>query len=318
MRIVILVACFWFATNTLESKIVFYSDRDGNYEIYTMNSDGTHQTRLGFGYAPNSMPVWSPNGRQIAFESYREGNREVYVMDADGKKQRNLPRHPALDAFPSWSLDGSQIVFASARNDGRSGDLNLFVMDADGGNVRQLTNIAHASRPKWSMANGWWILFEGYFNKLQPTQEIYVIRADGAGLRQISQPTNKHKIFASWSPNSEQILYTETTTFKVDNMFPTIATLDAAGQKVIRSEPIPIPLKVFQPVAFSADGKSILFSGKKQKRWNIYRLHLHNRKLIRLTNTPFKDVGPHEWNPRLSVSPQGLTSTLWGKIKTIK
>ena len=317
MRIIIAVVCLWLATSALESKIVFYSNRDRNYEIYMMDSDGTNQTRLGFDYGPNSMPVWSPNGRQIAFESYREGNREVYVIDADGKKQRNLTRQPALDAFPSWSPDGSQIVFASARNDGRSGDLNLFVMDSDGGNVRQLTNMEHASRPQWSALDGW-ILFEGYVNKAQLMQEIYVIHPDGVGLKQISQPTNRHKIFASWSPNGEQILYTETTTFNVDNMFPTIATLDPAGQKVISSELIPIPLKVFQPVAFSADGKSILFSGKKQKRWNIYRLHLHNRKLIRLTNTPFKDVGPNEWNPRLSAPLQGLTPTLLGKIKANK
>ena len=101
MRIVILVACLWLVTSPLWGKIVFYSYRDRNYEIYTMDSGETNQPQLGFDYGPNSMPVWSPNGRQIVFESYREGNREVYVMDADGKKQRNLIRPPALYAFPS-------------------------------------------------------------------------------------------------------------------------------------------------------------------------------------------------------------------------
>ena len=180
MRIIIPVVCLWLATSPLYGKIVFQSNRDGNTEIYTMNSDGTNQTRLGFDYGPNSMPVWSPNGQQIAFESYREGNREVYVMDADGKKHRNLTRPPALDAFPSWSPDGSQIVFASARNDGRSGDLNLFVMDSDGGNVQQVTDFWGTGDPNGQHWMGGFSL-RGYVNKAQLMQEIYVIHPDGVG-----------------------------------------------------------------------------------------------------------------------------------------
>ena len=95
MRIVILVACLWVATPPLWGKIVFYSDRDGNYEIYTMNADGSNQTRLTFNQAGDFAPAWSPNGRQIVFASFRddehladigldEHNAEIYVMDADG------------------------------------------------------------------------------------------------------------------------------------------------------------------------------------------------------------------------------------------
>ena len=85
LRISVFVACLWAATSPLHAKIVFYSHRDGNWEIYTMNSDGSNQTRLTFNEAADSAPAWSPNGRQIAFDSNRDGNDEVYVMDADGK-----------------------------------------------------------------------------------------------------------------------------------------------------------------------------------------------------------------------------------------
>ena len=67
-------------------------------------------------------------------------------MDADGSNQRNLTRHPASDALPNWSPDGSQIAFDSDRD----GDLNVYVMDADGGNIRQLTRTKFATAPKWS------------------------------------------------------------------------------------------------------------------------------------------------------------------------
>ena len=76
-------------------------------------------------------------------------------------------------------------------------------------------------------------------------------------------------------------------------------------------------------MVFSADGQSILFSGKKKigkkkNQWNIYRFQLRNRKLIQLTDSRFQDTAPHEGNPRLSVSPEHLTPTLWGEIKATK
>lgn len=100
MRIVILVACLWAVMSPLQSKIVFYSLRDGNHEIYKMDSDGNNQTRLTFNEAADSAPAWSPNGQQITFHSYRDGNVEVYMMDADGKNQRRLTHHPGIDAYP--------------------------------------------------------------------------------------------------------------------------------------------------------------------------------------------------------------------------
>ena len=70
MRIAILVACLWLVTNPLWGKIVFYSHRDGNTEIYTMDSDGSNSIRLTFNEARDKFPTWSPNGQQIAFHSY--------------------------------------------------------------------------------------------------------------------------------------------------------------------------------------------------------------------------------------------------------
>lgn len=74
MRIVILVVSLWLATSPLWGKIVFYSNRDGNYDIYTMNSDGGKQTRLTFNEAHDIRPAWSSDGQQIAFSSLRDGN----------------------------------------------------------------------------------------------------------------------------------------------------------------------------------------------------------------------------------------------------
>ena len=70
---------------------------------------------------------------------------------------------------------------------------------------------------------------------------------------------------------------------------------------------------VYHSAAFSADGKAILFAGKRNDDldWNIYRFRLADRKLTQLTDSPGDDLAPQEWNLPLSVSPQELIPTLW-------
>ena len=85
------------------TKIVFESRRDGNREIYVMNSDGSEQTRLTNNPALDNCPSWSPDGSKIAFWSERDGNCEIYVMNADGSEQKRLTNNPAFDGYSFWS-----------------------------------------------------------------------------------------------------------------------------------------------------------------------------------------------------------------------
>ena len=67
-----------------ETKIAFNSDRDGNNELYVMNSDGSDIRRLTFTKANERGPFWSPDGKRITFSSDGDGPAHVYVMNADG------------------------------------------------------------------------------------------------------------------------------------------------------------------------------------------------------------------------------------------
>ena len=327
MRVIILVASLWLVTSPLWGKIVFYSQRDGNEEIYTMDTDGRNQTRLTFNGMRDSDPVWSPNGRQIAFRSTRDGNSEVYVMDADGHNRRNLTQHPASDGRPAWSPDGNQIVFGRFPTDGAAdATFDLYLMDADGNNVKQLTHMRGehwelASRPSWS-PDGEWILFEGDIveGNLEQGRQIYAMRPDGTKRWQVSEPVPGVFMFSGrWSPDGRQIVYYANVGLNVNNIesFVVIATLDPiGGAKVIKRERVPLPKMPFHSPSFGADGKSILFSGKKDLHWNIYRFGLVNKQLIQLTDNPREDSAPQEWNPRLPVSPRGLDPKRWGEIKS--
>ena len=305
-----LTCCLWLGAMSAYGKIVFHSHRDGKTEIYLMHSDGEGQTRLTHNQAGDDFfSAWSPNGRQIVFCSERDGNPEIYVMDADGGNQRNLTQHPAFESSPDWSPDGSQIAFTSNRDSGDAHDLNIFVMDADGSNVRQVTQLAFAVAPKWS-PDGERIAFEGIIDQ---RRQIYVINADGTNRQLVSRPIPDAGIFlGGWSPDGAQILYKGSINDSVKNSTVIITTL-----KTKKHEPVPIPKMDLTSVDWGANGKSILFAGRKEGgNWDIYRFRLRDRQLIQLTDHPAKDSSPHEWNPSLSVSPQGLAPKRWGEIKS--
>ena len=325
MRMVMFVVSLWLITSPLWGKIVFYSKRDGNLEIYAMDADGSTQTRLTFNEATDSAPAWSPNGRLIAFHSHRhddndphtdEANTEIYVMDADGGNQRRLTHYPGLDNYADWHPDGSQIAFTSTR----SGTFNIFMIDADGRNIRQITDLEFATRPKWS-PDGSQIAFEAFIGH---SREIYAANADGTSRFQVSRPRLAADMFlGGWSPDGKRIVYIEAVDTSVAKSVPVIATLNLVGRrkvvgqrKVKQWDRVPVPRMPLSTVAFSADGKSILFTGKTDNDWNIYRFRLADRVLIQLTNNPRSDIAPHEWNPALSVSPQKLVPKRWGEIKS--
>jgi Tol biopolymer transport system component len=127
------------------ARIAFASDRDGNFELYTIAPDGTGLTRLTFTVGQQEdNPNWSPDGQRMVHDACvsptypcpGSPNYEIFVMRADGSSRRRLTNDPSIDWNPAWSPDGTQIVFRSDRSpDGTE----LWKMNADGSGVVQLT-----------------------------------------------------------------------------------------------------------------------------------------------------------------------------------
>ena len=125
--VVVLSLTFLMVWVDAQAQIIFLSHRNGNPEIYVMDTDGGNQRRLTNNRGRDFSPSWSPNGKRIAFMSDRDGHvhakhgwstYEIYVMDADGGNQQNITNDRNDDRNPSWSPDGKRIVFTSER-DGR-------------------------------------------------------------------------------------------------------------------------------------------------------------------------------------------------------
>ena len=83
-------------------KIVFTTNRDGNYEIYLMNTDGSGQTRLTSSSGDDMAPSWQLDGKRIAFDSNRDGNWNVYTMNTDGSGQTQLTTNTNDDRWNIW------------------------------------------------------------------------------------------------------------------------------------------------------------------------------------------------------------------------
>ncbi|MBA3074444.1 MAG: DUF5050 domain-containing protein, partial [Anaerolineae bacterium] len=135
----------------------------------------------------------------IAFDSDRDGNKEIYRMDPDGSNQVNLTNDPADDFDPVWSPDGSQIAFVSNRENETPGQF-IYVMNADGSELHQLTYENGSEFPDWS--------HDGSALTYTSNGDIYVIDVDGSGqsVNLTNSPEKEHR--SSWSPDGSLILFT--------------------------------------------------------------------------------------------------------------
>src|SRR5437667_4644701 len=193
------------AASSVQGKIAFTSNRDGNDEIYVMNADGTGVTRLTNDPASDQQPAWSPDGSRIAFTSNRDGNFDIYVMNADGSGVTRLTTTTTHlgSTRPAWC--GNRIAFESDRYLEYFPD--VYAMNEDGTGITRLTidNAAFDRQPAWSPA----------CDRIAFTKdpggnvEIYVMNADGTGVTRLTNSVGYDQDPA-WSPDGTQIAFAST------------------------------------------------------------------------------------------------------------
>lgn len=136
--------------------IVFTSHRDGSADIFRVRPDGTGLEKLVDDSSFDDQATLSPDGRRLAFISSRSGQADIWVMELGTKSLRNLTNQPGGDFRPAWSPDGEWIAFSSIRDEAslsRPGapqnPYDIFVMRADGTDLRRVTDTQFAGSPSW-------------------------------------------------------------------------------------------------------------------------------------------------------------------------
>ena len=257
-------------------KIAFASDRDGNFEIYSMDADGGGQTRLTENPGEDFSPSWSPDGTRLAFVSTRDGNAEIYVMNADGTGQKRLTNNVAADLSPVWSPNGLQIGFVSSRD----GNDEIYLMNSDGSNQTNLTqNPADDSSFTFS-PDGAMIAFSSARD--DSDFDIYTMNASGTGVVRLTTAQGAD-INPTWS--AFRGISFQSNRDGNDEVYS--MAINGSSQTRLTNNP-----ELDIDPAQSSDGARIAFATARDGNLEIYLMNADGTGLVRLTNNNAADVQP--------------------------
>jgi len=155
------------------TRIAFHGapERDdyAGYEIYSITVDGTELTRLTDNRLLDGHPGWSPDDTNIAYASFRDTGASIVVMTDEGDEIADLTPPGHDDNDPDWLADG-RIVFKTDRFSDPP-EIRIAVMDEDGGNVQQLTDVSGVVDHD-PLGNLTGVLFERLMAPLSYTEDI--------------------------------------------------------------------------------------------------------------------------------------------------
>ena len=240
-----------------DRKIVFYSNRDGDYEVYSMDPNGSNQTNItndptaDDGQFVGGHPRLSPDGTKVLYTSYGAGDPlgDLFVIAADGSgTATNLTLDPSSkDSNADWSPDGSTIVFAKD-------DSQVWVINPDGTGLSLL--IDDGGWPSWS-PDGSRIAFTSYRDG---KADIWVMNADGTGQTNLTFLSASDDWDAEWSPDGSTLAFESTRAdgFGFGNIeIIVMDATDGSGQTNVSNNP------AFDAwPAWSPNGRIVFTSGR--------------------------------------------------------
>ena len=192
------------------------------FDIFTANPDGSNVKRLTSTPGYDAETTINRQGK-LVFTSKRDGDLDIYTMDATGRNVKRLTNELGYDGGPFWSYDGKQIVYRAyhpqsekektdyvallKQNLIRPTVLDIWVMNADGSNKRQVTHLNKASFAPYFFPDGKRIIFSS--NMADPKGrdfDLYMINVDGTGMERITfNPTFDG--FPMFSPDGKKLVF---------------------------------------------------------------------------------------------------------------
>ncbi|MEV7603783.1 hypothetical protein AB0O91_41095 [Kitasatospora sp. NPDC089797] len=310
--------------------------------IVTLGPDGAdqHPVTQPPERALDDRPDWSPDGRAIAFDRTdpQSGTARLWTVSAGGDNPHQISQlcdtsSATTDCAnederaPAFSPDGKQLAFSrswgalDAAHNNQVQYSDLYLMSPDGTSVQRLTFLTNdkpysgaVSNPSWS-PDGKQLTFEYRTSATgQPanSRAVYVVGADGTGLRQLTPWELRAGDRASWSPDGTQILFTTYPAGPDNAPGGGIYTVHPDGTAVGALTPAPSDV-FYGSAAYAPDGKSIVFAqAPAGSGADLYSMRPDGTGVTRLTNTADKWLGRPAWGtaaPAAAQAPQSDAPT---------
>ena len=267
----------------LQGRLVFATDRDGNFEIYTMYADGTGLTRLTNYPGNDYQPAWSPDGQRIAFVSDRSGHDEVYLMNADGSAVERLTYSLSPKESPAWSPDGLAIAYVDTHNaDFPENDSEIHILNLTDGSITQLTDTTYTIQDLQPV----WLDSERiiYASGRYPAYRLFLRTTD----RTERIPLGNGSLPAL-SANSQQLAFISGRSLFIAQVDELIATMGSR-------QPILDLVQSYSAPSWSPDGQHLLYVSEVDGNAELYVLELASGQTMRLTYTLAQEIDP-DWAP---------------------
>jgi TolB protein len=247
----------WFLSWSAAGRILFLTGGIGPSDYWTVNANGSDLVRILKNESCNYPADWSPDGQNLVVCQCNSTPDDptacdLSIVDQQGNMIRHLLKDdPRMPYSPRWSPDGSHILFLTRIPDGRVD--SLFVMDADGANVRSLYQFPVDSI--WSLP--WWSP-DGSRVALTTGDEIVVVSLADGSSRTVA--TGKNITYLAWSPSGDKIAYVS------EHDGSKLYVADSNGGR---------PVDVADPasnteVSWSPDGKQILFASNRKRQEGVW------------------------------------------------
>jgi Tol biopolymer transport system component len=270
-------------------KIAFLRGRNSIVHIYTMNIDGTNQTKLTRHDSDNFSFSWSPDNSKIVFSTDRDqpfsldinnpARYEMYMINADGSGVKRLTQTDYHSLWPSWSPDGQTIAYTS----GPVGSAAIYLMNADGSGQRKLsTGTGIYKSPAWSPDGKKIVMMGGSFQD----NDIYVMDADGGGITTLVTAPGRAG-FPSWSPDGSKIAFNADKSIDTNDCDwygdTQIYTVAVRGGKLSQ---LTNDCDINREPSWSPDGSKIVFSAISKPSRSLYVIDADGGNKTQLTDVP--------------------------------